>query len=156
MKITILYIALFFFSLTAFAQKKLRPEVVGNMVTYRVTIDEKMVNFTGKEVEAMAVNNSIPAPTLIFTEGQNAVIYVTNNMKVETSVHWHGLILPNFQDGVPYLNSPPIGPGKTHKFEFPVKQSGTYWYHSHTGLQEQRGVYGAIIIKPKKKEFEYE
>lgn len=84
MKITILYIALFFFSLTAFAQKKLRPEVVGNMVTYRVTIDEKMVNFTGKEVEAMAVNNSIPAPTLIFTEGQNTVIYVTNNMKVET------------------------------------------------------------------------
>ena len=156
MKITILYIALFFFSLTAFAQKDLRSEVVGNTVTYRFTIDEKMVNFTGKDVEAMAINNSIPAPTLFFTEGQNAVIYVTNHMKVESSVHWHGLILPNFQDGVPYLNSPPIGPGKTHKFEFPVKQSGTYWYHSHTGLQEQRGVYGAIIIKPKEKVLEYE
>ena len=105
-----------------------------------------MVNFTGKEVEAMAINNSIRAPTLTFTEGQNAVIYVTNKMSVETSVHWHGLILPNFQDGVPYLNTPPILPGKTHKFEFTIKQSGTYWYHSHTGLQEQRGVYGAIVI----------
>lgn len=156
MKTTILYSFLFLFGLQVFSQEKLTPEIEGNTVTYRFTIDEKMVNFSGKEVEAMAINNSIPAPTLTFTEGQNAVIYVTNNMRVETSVHWHGLILPNFQDGVPYLNTPPILPGKTHKFEFPINQSGTYWYHSHTGLQEQRGVYGAIIIKPKEKALEYD
>ena len=64
-------------------------------------------------------------------------------------------LLPNFQDGVPYLTTPPILPGKTHKFEFPLKQSGTYWYHSHTGLQEQKGVYGAIVIEPKKKRHSY-
>ncbi|PHR69676.1 MAG: copper oxidase [Lutibacter sp.] len=156
MKTKILNITLLFFTLAIFAQEKLTPEIEGNTVTYRFTVDEKMVNFSGKEVEAMAVNNSIPAPTLTFTEGQNAVIYVTNSMSVETSVHWHGLILPNFQDGVPYLNTPPILPGKTHKFEFPINQSGTYWYHSHTGLQEQRGVYGAIVIKPKEKTFEYD
>lgn len=156
MKTTILYSLLFLFSLQVFSQEKLTPEIEGNTVTYRFSIDEKMVNFSGKEVEAMAINNSIPAPTLTFSEGQNAVIYVTNNMRVETSVHWHGLILPNFQDGVPYLNTPPILPGKTHKFEFPINQSGTYWYHSHTGLQEQRGVYGAIIIKPKEKTLEYD
>ncbi|CAL2104127.1 Copper oxidase family protein precursor [Tenacibaculum sp. 190130A14a] len=156
MKSVVLNLIAFLFVINIIAQEKIIPEISGNTVTYRITIDEKMVNFTGKEVEAMAVNNSIPAPTLTFTEGQNAVIYVTNNMKVETSVHWHGLILPNFQDGVPYLNSPPILPGKTHKFEFPLTHSGTYWYHSHTGLQEQRGVYGAIMIKPKKQKLDYD
>ncbi len=156
MKKVFLFSILFLFSLTGFGQKNLTPEIEGNTVIYKFIVDEKMVNFTGKEVEAMAINNSIPAPTLIFTEGQNAVVYVTNHMEVETSVHWHGLILPNYQDGVPYLNSPPIPPGKTHKFEFPLKQSGTYWYHSHTGLQEQRGVYGAIIIKPKEQQLDYD
>ncbi len=156
MKSVVLNLIAFLFVINIIAQEKIIPEISGNTVTYRITIDEKMVNFTGKEVEAMAVNNYIPAPTLTFTEGQNAVIYVTNNMKVETSVHWHGLILPNFQDGVPYLNSPPILPGKTHKFEFPLTHSGTYWYHSHTGLQEQRGVYGAIMIKPKKQKLDYD
>ncbi len=125
-------------------------------VVYHLTISEKTVNFTGKNRTAMVVNNSIPGPTLTFTEGQYAVIYIKNDMNVETSVHWHGLLLPAFEDGVPYLNTPPIEPGTEFKFEFPIKQSGTYWYHSHTGLQEQRGVYGAIVIEPKKKTLKYD
>ena len=126
------------------------------IVTYKLTVDYKTVNFTGREKKAMAINDSIPAPTLYFKEGEKAVIYVNNKMDVETSVHWHGILLPNFQDGVPYLTSPPIRPGKTHKFEFVLNQSpGTYWYHSHTGLQEQDGLFGAIVIEPKRKKLNY-
>jgi CopA family copper-resistance protein len=77
-------------------------------------------------------------------------------MEVETSVHWHGLLLPNFYDGVPYLTTPPIQPGETFTYEFAIKQSGTYWYHSHTMLQEQAGVYGSIVIEPKEKQFDYD
>ena len=77
-------------------------------------------------------------------------------MKMETSIHWHGMILPNFYDGVPYLSTPPIEPGMTLKYEFAIKQNGTYWYHSHTMLQEQSGVYGAIVIQPKEKTQEYD
>ena len=124
--------------------------------TYNLLIKEKMVSFSGEERKAMAVNDSIPGPTLTFTEGDTAEINVTNNMDVETSVHWHGLILPNFQDGVPYLTTPPIRPGETFKYSFPITHSGTYWYHSHTGLQEQRGVYGSIVIKPKKQKLKYD
>lgn len=77
-------------------------------------------------------------------------------MKVETSVHWHGLLLPNFQDGVPYLTTPPIKPGETFTYRFPIRQAGTYWYHSHTMLQEQKGVYGSIVIEPKVKKYDYD
>ena len=122
-----------------------------NTRTYYLTVDYKTVNLTGKKTQAMAVNGSLPAPALYFTEGETARIHVTNQMDVETSIHWHGILLPNFQDGVPYLTTPPIEPGKTHTFTFPLKQSGTYWYHSHTGLQEQRGIYGAIVIEPKER-----
>ena len=132
-----------------------RPIRTKDTVIYNLTIDYKTVNFTGKNKKAMVINDSLPAPTLHFKEGENAIIFVTNKMDVETSIHWHGILLPNFQDGVPYLTSPPILPGKTHKFEFKLKQSGTYWYHSHTGLQEQRGIYGAIVIEPKKKVHKY-
>ena len=86
------------------------------------------------------------------TEGDDVKIRVHNRMPVETSIHWHGILLPNKQDGVPYLTTSPIKAGKTYIFEFPVIQSGTYWYHSHTGLQEQRGVYGSIAIYPKKEQ----
>ena len=123
---------------------------------YNLTVEYKTVNFTGTERQAMAINNSLPAPTLYFKEGETAVIHVTNKMDVETSIHWHGILLPNFQDGVPYLTTPPIRPGKTHTFTFPLNHSGTYWYHSHTGLQEQRGIYGAIVIEPKKREWNYD
>ena len=107
---------------------------------YRISISEKNINITGKDRTAMAVDGRIPGPTLHFKEGGYAVVYVKNNLDVEASVHWHGLILPNFYDGVPYLNTPPIEPGETQKYEFPLVQSGTYWYHSHTPLQEQLGV----------------
>lgn len=123
---------------------------------YHLSIDKKMVNFTGKKVMGMAVNDSIPGPTLRFIKGEYAKIHVTNNMDMETSVHWHGLLLPNFYDGVPYLNTPPIAPGETFTYEFALKQSGTYWYHSHTMLQEQSGVYGSIVIESKEKTLDYD
>ena len=122
---------------------------------YTITINEATVNKAGKDVEAMTINGSIPGPTLEFTEGEYAVIHVKNEMSEETSIHWHGLLLPNFYDGVPYLTTPPIEPGHTQKYEFSLKQSGTYWYHSHTMLQEQSGVYGSIVIQPKEKKLGY-
>ena len=129
----------------------------GKKVEYDLYIGDTMVNYTGKKRMAIAVNGSIPAPTLNFIQGDTAVIRVHNTMKEETSVHWHGILLPNPEDGVPYLNTAPIKPGTTHTFSFPLIQSGTYWYHSHTMLQEQAGLYGSIVIKrpdePKMKEF---
>ncbi|MGV7220248.1 MAG: multicopper oxidase domain-containing protein [Nitrospinales bacterium] len=122
---------------------------IAKVVQYDLTIDYKKMDFTGRDVSAMSINNSIPGPTLRFREGDMAKIRVHNKMDVATSVHWHGLLLPHRQDGVPYVSNPPIEPGKTFEFKFPIKQTGTYWYHSHTGLQEQRGVYGAIVITPK-------
>ncbi|MBK6749452.1 MAG: multicopper oxidase domain-containing protein [Acidobacteria bacterium] len=118
-----------------------------NVVRYELTIDETTVNYSGKSVKALAINGQIPAPTLTFTEGDIAEIHVKNNLKEESSLHWHGILLPNEQDGVPYLTTTPIAPGGTHNFRFPIKQSGTYWYHSHSNLQEQRGLYGPFIIK---------
>ena len=123
---------------------------------YDLTIDYEMVDFTGKDVKAMTINGGIPGPNLEFEEGEFAILNVTNKMDVETSVHWHGLILPNFYDGVPYLTTPPIKPGETQQYKFALKQSGTYWYHSHTGLQEQRGVYGSIQINPKETDLQYD
>ena len=103
-----------------------------------------------KPVPSLTINGSIPGPTLRFREGDVARIRVHNRLaKEETSIHWHGLLLPNIQDGVPDLNTPPIQAGKTHVFEFPLKHAGTYWYHSHSGLQEQRGVYGSMVVEPK-------
>lgn len=118
-------------------------------VEYNLTIDEGLVNFTGKSRSAITVNGGIPGPTLRFKEGDEAVIHVHNNMDVDTSVHWHGVLVPNDQDGVPYVTYPPIAPGTTFTYRFPIIQSGTYWYHSHTGFQEPLGVYGSIVIEPK-------
>ncbi len=123
---------------------------------YTLTIREEIVNKAGKEVKGMTVNGIIPGPTLKFTEGEYAIIYVKNEMNVETSVHWHGIIIPNFYDGVPYLTTPPIRPGETFTYEFPIKQAGTYWYHSHTMLQEQSGVFGSLILNPKEKTLDYD
>ncbi|MGV3502524.1 MAG: multicopper oxidase domain-containing protein [Adhaeribacter sp.] len=119
----------------------------GRRAIYDLVIADTMVNFTGKHRMAIAVNGSIPAPTLTFTQGDTAVIRVHNKMKHETSIHWHGILLPNREDGVPYLNTPPIKPGTTYTFSFPIIQSGTYWYHSHTMLQEQSGLYGSLVFK---------
>lgn len=118
------------------------------VIEYSLVINYGNVNLTGRDVTAMTINDSIPGPALRFREGDIARIHVSNEMDVETSIHWHGILLPNFQDGVPYVTTPPIRPGSTFTYEFPLKHSGTYWYHSHTGLQEQRGVYGSIVIEP--------
>jgi len=123
--------------------------VYSQTVEYNLVIQNNILNFSGEDVVAMSINGSVPGPTLEFKEGDIAKINVTNKMDVSTSVHWHGLLLPNWEDGVPYLTTPPIKPGTTFTYEFPIKQSGTYWYHSHTGLQEQLGVYGSIVIDPK-------
>ncbi len=124
---------------------------------YNLVIDKENLTLGGvTSKNSMTVNGSVPGPTLDFNEGDWAVIHVQNNMDVETSVHWHGLILPNYQDGVPYLTTPPIKPGTTFTYEIPINQSGTYWYHSHTMLQEQRGVYGSIVIQPIEKTLEYD
>ena len=108
------------------------------------------VNLTGKDRIATAINGSIPAPVLRFKEGETVTLIVTNNMPVDTSIHWHGLILPSAQDGVPNISDgfKGIKPGETFRYQFPIKQSGTYWYHSHSGFQEQTGAYGAIVIDP--------
>jgi len=118
-------------------------------VEYDLTITRRTMNFTGHPVQAMVINGQLPGPTLRFTEGDRALIRVHNQMDVETSVHWHGILLPNAMDGVPFLTYPPIAPGKTFTYEFDLRQSGTYWYHSHTLLQEQRGLFGALVVGPK-------
>ena len=121
------------------------------VVRYDLHVRDTIVNFSGKEKRAIAVNGQIPMPTLTFTEGDIAEIYVHNDLKKEnTALHWHGLFLPNKEDGVPYLTQMPIKPGTTHKYTFPIIQNGTYWYHSHSGLQEQIGLYGLFIINKKK------
>ena len=113
---------------------------------YHLSITDTTVNYTGKRRPAIAVNGSLPGPQLDFTEGDTAEIHIHNEMMMETSVHWHGLIVPNQYDGVSYLTSPPIPPMGEYVARFPIVQSGTYWYHSHTMLQEQVGLYGALII----------
>lgn len=123
---------------------------------YHLTLEEQTVNKTGKGVTGMTINGTIPGPTLRFKEGDYAVIYVENKMSEETSIHWHGILLPNFFDGVPYLNTPPIMPGEIQKYEYELKQSGTYWYHSHTMLQEESGVYGAFVIEPEEERLDYD
>lgn len=124
-------------------------ELSAATVEYDLTIARQEMNFTGQTVEAITVNGQLPAPTLRFTEGDHAVIRVHNQMDVETSIHWHGILLPNAMDGVPFVTFPPIAAGQTFTYEFDLRQSGTYWYHSHTMLQEQRGLYGSLVIAPK-------
>ncbi|WPY97335.1 multicopper oxidase domain-containing protein [Christiangramia sp. OXR-203] len=155
-------ILLIFLGFSGYSQEELEASVEGNINNlpvreYKITIDQEMVvKAKGKETMGMTINGGIPGPVLEFTEGEYAVIYVENKMDVETSIHWHGMLLPNFFDGVPYLTTPPIKPGTTFKYEFEIKQHGTYWYHSHTMLQEQSGVYGALMIHPKEKTLEYD
>jgi CopA family copper-resistance protein len=115
-------------------------------VRYDLYVKDTIVNFTGKEKRAIAVNGQIPMPTLTFTEGDTALIYVHNELSESTSLHWHGLFLPNKEDGVPYLTQMPIKPHTTHLYKFPIIQNGTHWYHSHSGLQEQIGMYGSFIM----------
>lgn len=131
----------------------------GKTINYELVATKNEINISGKQTVdfALVMNNQIPAPTLEFTEGDTAVIKVVNKIPgEEISVHWHGLLLDPYMDGVPYVNTPPIKSGETFTFEFPLRQSGTYWYHSHTGVQEQKGLYGAFIIHPKEKLIKYD
>ncbi|MCP5298080.1 MAG: copper resistance system multicopper oxidase [Chromatiaceae bacterium] len=117
------------------------------------------VNFTGRERFATAINGSVPAPVLRWKEGDTVTLNVINNLADDTSIHWHGIILPSTQDGVPNISDGFTGirPGETYTYRFPVKQSGTFWYHSHSGFQEQTGAYGAIVIDPREPEpFRYD
>lgn len=123
--------------------------VAQNIVRYDLYVRDTIVNYSGKEKRAIAVNGQIPMPTLTFTEGDIAEVYVHNELNEDTSLHWHGLFLPNKEDGVPNLTQMPIKPGTTHKYTFPIIQNGTHWYHSHSGLQEQIGMYGMFIMNKK-------
>lgn len=116
-------------------------------VEYDLFVRDTIVNFSGKEKRAISVNGQIPMPTLEFTEGDTAVIRVHNELKESTSLHWHGLWLPNREDGVPLLTQMPIESGTTYTYSFPIIQNGTHWYHSHSGYQEQIGMYGSMILK---------
>lgn len=121
--------------------------VAQNVVRYDLYVKDTIVNLTGKEKRAIAVNGQIPMPTLTFTEGDTAEIHVHNQLQESTSLHWHGLHLPNREDGVPFLTQMPIAPNTTHVYRFKIIQNGTHWYHSHSGLQEQIGMYGALVLK---------
>lgn len=120
------------------------------VVRYDLYVRDTIVNFTGKEKRAIAVNGQIPMPTLTFTEGDTAEIWVHNDLNESTALHWHGLLLPNQEDGVPYLTQMPIKPHTTYLYRFPIIQSGTHWYHSHYELQEQIGMYGSFIMNKRK------
>lgn len=140
-------------SSTAFACdmcKTASPAAGQRVVEYDLHIAAQTVSPAGKNVPGFTINGGIPGPTLRFHEGDFARIRVHNHLKDrETSTHWHGLLLPNEQDGVPHITTPPILPGQTHTFEFALRHGGTYWYHSHTHLQEQNGVFGGIVVLPR-------
>ena len=124
-----------------------QKSLTGNNVD--LTIGYLPVNFTGQNRQATAINGSVPAPVLRWKEGDNITLNVRNTMAVDSSIHWHGIILPTEMDGVPGLSFDGIKPGETFKYQFKANQSGTYWYHSHSKFQEQTGMYGAIVIEPK-------
>ncbi|MEO4046524.1 copper resistance system multicopper oxidase [Pseudomonas sp. CAU 1711] len=115
-------------------------------------IGELPVNITGASRTAMAINGSIPGPILRWREGDTVTLRVRNRLKEDTSIHWHGIILPANMDGVPGLSFHGIAPDGLYEYRFKVRQNGTYWYHSHSGLQEQVGVYGALVIDAKEPE----
>ncbi|MAZ90258.1 MAG: copper oxidase [Cellvibrionaceae bacterium] len=116
---------------------------------FDLNIGYQPVNYTGKSRMATAVNGSVPAPVLRWREGDRVTLRVKNNLAEDSSIHWHGIILPTDMDGVPGLSFNGIKPGETFEYQFDINQSGTYWYHSHSGFQEPTGMYGAIIIDPK-------
>ena len=135
--------------------RKKTIELSGNV--FNLSIEKIAVNVTGNPSIAKTVNGMLSGPTLRWKEGDTVTINVTNNLNEDTSIHWHGIILPPAMDGVPGISFDGIKPGETFTYTFPIVQSGTYWYHSHSGFQEQQGVYGAIVIDPKVKDpYEYD
>ncbi len=114
-----------------------------------LVVAESAVNFTGHPRMATTINGSIPAPTLRLREGDTVTIRVHNRLREATSIHWHGIILPYQMDGVPGISFAGIPPGQTFTYRFKLEQTGTYWYHSHSGMQEMTGMYGAIVVEPR-------
>ncbi len=119
---------------------------------YRLSISEKAINLIGETQQAVLADEALPAPTLHWREGEDVTLQVTNLLKESTSIHWHGIILPYQMDGVPGISFDGIAPGQTFTYQFTVKQSGTYWYHGHSGMQEQQGLFGALVIAPQQEQ----
>ncbi|ABS28445.1 copper resistance system multicopper oxidase [Anaeromyxobacter sp. Fw109-5] len=113
-------------------------------------VERTRVEIGGRRGEAVTLNGVLPAPLLRFQEGREAVIRVLNTLDEDTSIHWHGVLVPNAMDGVPQVNFPGIRPGETFVYRFPVRQYGTYWYHAHSAFQEQLGHYGPLVIEPRR------
>ena len=120
--------------------------------TYDLTVDRVIIDTGDFQKDGIGYNGKSPGPVLRFQEGEDVTINVTNNLDESTSIHWHGLILPFQMDGVPKISFPGIEPGETFTYKFPIVQSGTYWFHSHSGFQEPDGAYGAIVIEPEKRD----
>jgi len=116
--------------------------------SFDIDIGYRTVNFTGRERTATTFNGSVPGPILRWREGERVTLRITNNLAHDSSIHWHGMILEAHMDGVPGISFDGIKPGETFTYQFDVKQNGTFWYHSHSGFQEQTGMYGAIVIDP--------
>ncbi len=124
---------------------------------FDLVIGPTPVNVTGRPRVATTVNGSVPAPTLRMRQGDTVTFNVTNRLRETTSIHWHGILLPNPMDGVPGLTFPGIRPGETFVYRYEIKQGGTFWYHSHSGMQEQTGLYGALVFEPLAREpFRYD
>ena len=137
------------------ATRRDAPTLTGS--DFDLRIEEAPMNFTGKPRVALTVNGSVPAPTLRWREGDTVTLRVANALGEDASIHWHGILLPANMDGVPGLSFHGIRPAETYAYRFHVRQSGTYWYHSHSGFQEQRGLYGPLIIEPREPEpFKYD
>ncbi len=124
------------------------PQPTLRGTNFNLNIAPQTVNFTGRSRIATAVNGHVPGPILRWREGDRVSLKVSNSLAESSSIHWHGMILPSGMDGVPDISFGGISPGKSFHYQFDVKQSGTYWYHSHSGFQEQTGLYGALIIDP--------
>ncbi|MEE2608071.1 MAG: multicopper oxidase domain-containing protein, partial [Pseudomonadota bacterium] len=130
--------------------------IQADIVDYKFDITTIPTNINGEPVEALAIANQIPAPTIRANIGDTLRVTFNNYLGVTTSVHWHGVLLPASEDGVPYLNTQPVSPGGSHTFEFPILHAGTYWYHSHTDLQIQKGIYGALVFSDLSKDSVYQ
>lgn len=140
---------------TAWAQSSGLPESASSGTApiltgteFDLVIAESVVNFTGTPRVATTINGMLPGPTLRWRQGDTVTIRVTNRLREHTSIHWHGIILPFQMDGVPGVSFAGIAPGETFTYQFKVDQTGSYWYHSHSGFQEMTGVYGGIVIDP--------
>jgi CopA family copper-resistance protein len=140
----------------AAAGKRQRQDVLTG-TDFDLTIGRTSVDITGSPRTAITLNGSVPGPELRWREGDTVTLRVKNTLDEDTSIHWHGILLPANMDGVPGLSFSGIHPGETYTYRFPVKQSGTYWYHSHSGFQEQQGLYAPLVIEPREPDpFEYD